>query len=147
MMTGPIIQHFDPTKPIVLKTDASDYAIGAVCSQVDEKGVLHAVGFHSRKLKDAQRNYDIHDKELLAIVDGLKKWDTYCKSTRHPIKILTDHKNLEYWKTKRDLNLRQERRAQKLADYHFIILFRPGKLAGKPDILSRVRRLSLGGRD
>jgi len=67
------------------------------------------VAYYSRKLKDPEHNYDIHDKELLAIVDALRKWDTYCKIMGPKITILTDHKNLEYWKTKKDLNLRQAR--------------------------------------
>ena len=95
------------------------------------------MAYYSRKLKDPERNYDIHDKELLAIVDALRKWDTYCKTTGPRITILTDHKNLEYWKTKRDLNLRQARWGERLANYDFTIKYRPGKLAGKPDILSR----------
>jgi len=105
MITEPILQHFDPEKLVTIETDASDYAIGAICSQPDEKGILHPVAYYLRKLKDPERNYDIHDKELLAIVDALRKWDTYCKTTGPKITILTDHKNLEYWKTKRDLNL------------------------------------------
>jgi len=99
MITELILQHFDPEQPVTIETDASDYAIGAICSQPDEKGILHPVAYYSRKLKDPERNYDIHDKELLAIVDILRKWDTYCKTTGPKITILTDHKNLEYWKT------------------------------------------------
>jgi hypothetical protein len=137
MVTEPILKHFNQETPITLETDASDYAIGALCSQPDNAGVLHPIGYYSRKLKDPELNYDIHDKELLAIVDGLRKFETYCKSTPHKIKILTDHKNLEYWQSKRDLNLRQARWAERLADYDFVITYRPGKLAGKPDILSR----------
>jgi len=79
----------------------------AICSQPDEKGILHPVANYSRKFKDTEWNYDIHDKELLAIVDALQKWDTYCKTTGPKITIFTDHKNLEYWKTKKDLNLQQ----------------------------------------
>jgi hypothetical protein len=135
--TEPILKHYDQEQPITLETDASDYAIGAVCSQPDETGALHRIGYYSRKLKDPKLNYDIHDKELLAIVDGLRKFDTYCKSTPHTIKILTDHKNLEYWQSKQDLILRQARWGERLADYDFVITYRPGKLAGKPDILSR----------
>jgi hypothetical protein len=117
--------------------DASDYAIRAVCSQPDDTGVLHPLGYFSRKLKDTDLNYDIHDKELLAIVDGLNKWGTYCTSMGHTITILSDHKNLEYWQTKKDLNLRQARWGEQLTNYDFTITYRPGKLAGKPDILSR----------
>ena len=109
MITEPILQHFDPKRPVTIETNASDYAIGAICSQPDEKGILHPVAYYSRKLKDPERNYDIHDKELLAIVDALRKWDTYCKTTGPRITMLTDHKNLEYWETKHDLNLRHAR--------------------------------------
>jgi len=137
MITEPILKHFDPEQPITIETDASDYTIGAICSQPDEKGILHPVAYYSRKLKDPERNYNIHDKELLAIVDALRKWDTNCKIMGPKITILTDHKNLEYWKTKKDLNLRQARWGERLANYDFVIKYRPGKLASKPDILSR----------
>jgi len=137
MVTEPILQRFDLERPVTIKTDASDYAIGAICSQPDDNGIWHPVAYYSQKLKDPQWNYDIHDKVLLAIVDALRKWDTYCKTTGQKITILTDHKNLEYWKTKKDLNLRQARWGKRLANYDFTIRYRPGKLAGKPDILSR----------
>jgi len=71
MITEPILQHFDPEQPVTIETDASNYAIGAICSQPDAKGILYPVAYYSRKLKDPERNYDIHDKELLAIVDAL----------------------------------------------------------------------------
>jgi hypothetical protein len=136
MISQPILHHFDPTCPLILDTNASDYAIGAICSQPDAEGTLHPLGYFSRKLKDTKQNYDIHDKELLAIVDSLQKWSTYCKSTQHLITILSDHKNLEYWQTKKDLNLRQAWWGELLANYNFCIIYCPGKLAGKPDILS-----------
>jgi hypothetical protein len=89
--------------------DESDYTIGMVCSQPDDLGILHPLGYFSQRLKEANLNYDIHDKELLAIIDGLNKWSTYCKSTHHTITILSDHKHLQYWHMKKDLNLRQAR--------------------------------------
>jgi hypothetical protein len=105
MISQPILQYFDPDRPLTLETDASDYAIGAVCSQPDTANVIHPLAYFSHKLRDAKLNYDIHDKELLAIVEALDKWSTYYKSTKHSIQILSDHKNLEYWQTKKDLNL------------------------------------------
>jgi len=71
IITEPILQHFDLEQPVTIETDASDFTIGAICSQPDEKGILHPVAYYSRKLKDLECNYDIHDKELLAIVDAL----------------------------------------------------------------------------
>jgi len=59
----PILQHFDPERPVAIETDASDYAIRAISSRPDEKGILHPVAYYSRKLKDPERNYDIHDKD------------------------------------------------------------------------------------
>jgi hypothetical protein len=148
MISQPILQHFDPDRPLTLETDASDYAIGAVCSQPDASNVLHPLAYLSRKLKDAELNYDVHDKELLAILEALDKWSTYCKSTKHSIQILSDHKNLEYWQTKKDLNLCQARWAEQLANYDFRMIYRPGKLAGETrHIITRVRGLSLGGGD
>jgi hypothetical protein len=91
-ISQPILHYFDPTRLLTLETDASDYAIGTVCSQPDSDGILHPLGYFSRKLKDAERNYNIHDKELLAIVDSLQKWAMYGKSTQHQITILSDHK-------------------------------------------------------
>ena len=66
--TAPILAHYDISKPAVVETDASDYAIGAILSQRDESGILHPIAFDSRKFAPAELNYAIHDKELLAIV-------------------------------------------------------------------------------
>ena len=63
MITEPILRHFDPEQPVTIETDAFDYAIGAICSQPDKKGILHPGAYYSGKLKDPERNYDIHDKE------------------------------------------------------------------------------------
>jgi hypothetical protein len=81
------------------------------------------LGYFSQKLKDAELNYNIHNKELLAIINGLNKWGTYCKSMGHIITILSDHKNVEYWQTKKDLNLRQARRGEQLTNYDFTITY------------------------
>jgi hypothetical protein len=137
MISEPILKHFDPTKEITIETDTSDYAIGAVCSQPDDANVLHPLGYYSRKLNTVELNYDIHDKELLAIMEALNKWGTYYMSTPRTINILSDHKNLEYWQTKRDLNLWQARWSELLVNDNFVITYRRGKFAGKPDILSR----------
>jgi len=77
--TAPILAHFDPKKPVLIETDASDFALGAVLSQRSEEGRLHLVASHSRKFQPAEINYEIHDKELLAIVDAFKYWRRYCQ--------------------------------------------------------------------
>ena len=135
--TAPILAHFDASRPIIIETDASDFAIGAVLSQRDNEKRLHPVAFHSRKFQPAEINYDIHDKELLAIVDAFKQWRRYCEGAEHLIQVFTDHHNLEYFTTTKVLNRRQARWAEKLASIDFRIHYRPGTQNGKPDALSR----------
>ena len=65
--------HVDPKKRFILEVDASDFALGSVLSQIGDDGQLHPVAFHSRKFEAAEINYEIHDKELLAIVDSFQQ--------------------------------------------------------------------------
>ena len=129
--------HFDPTKPVINETDASDFASGTVLSQRDNDNRLHPVAFHSWKFQPAEVNYDIHDKELLAIVDVFKHWRRYCEGAEHLIQVFTDHHNLEYFTTTKVLNRRQARWAEQLAGIDFRINYRPGTQNGKLDALSR----------
>jgi hypothetical protein len=59
---------FDPELPIIMKTDVSDYAIGAYIMQSEKEKKLYPFAFYSKKISPAELNYDIHDKELLVIV-------------------------------------------------------------------------------
>jgi hypothetical protein len=75
LIEAPILVHFHPEKSTVVETDASDFALGAVLSQLQpETSRLHPVAYHSRKFKPAEINYDIHDKEMLAIVAAFTEW-------------------------------------------------------------------------
>ena len=131
-----LLKHFDPTKQLVLETDASDYAIAGILSQEDE-GHLHPIAFMSRKMLPAELNYEIHDKEMLAIISSFKEWRHYLEGATHPIKVFTDHRSLEYFTTTKQLNRRQARWSEYLADFHFIITYRPGVQGTKPDALTR----------
>jgi hypothetical protein len=73
-MTAPILTHFDPHHECIVETDASDFTLGGTLSQTTEDKKLHPNAFHSRKFSPAEINYEIHDKELLAIVDCFKTW-------------------------------------------------------------------------
>jgi len=107
--TAPILAHFDPTRPVLIETDALDFTLGAVLSQQDEEGHLHRVAFHSTKFQPAEINYEIHDKELLAVVDAFKHWRQYCQGATHQIQVFSDHHNLEYFTRTKILNRRQAR--------------------------------------
>ena len=99
LSSGPVLCHDDPTKPCVIEPDALDYALGAVCSQYDDEGRLHPIAFYSCKLLPAEMNYQIYDKELLAIIAAFKHWRHYLEFSSQPTEVLTDHKNLEYFTT------------------------------------------------
>ena len=132
-----ILAHFDTERPVLIKTDASDFAIGAVLSQRDHEGRLHPIPFHSRKFQPAEINYKIHNKELLAIVDAFKHWCRYCEGAKHQIQVFLDHQNLEYFTTTKVLNRRQARWAQELAGVDFRIYYSSGSQNQKRDALSR----------
>ena len=95
------------------------------------------MAFHSRKLNDVERNYEIHDKELLAVLEAFKEWPDYLVVTKDPITVYTDHQNLQNFLTTKVWNQHQIRWAQQLANDNFKIVYRPGKRRGKPEALSR----------
>ena len=135
--TTPILTHFDPANPIVIETDGSDYAIAAILSQVTPSdNDLHPVAYHSRTMLPAELNYEIYDKELLAIHEAFKHWRAYLEGASHVILVMSDHKNLEYFTTTKVLTRRQARWSEYLAGFNYTIRYRPGKLGAKPDALT-----------
>ena len=88
-------------------------------------------------MSNAECNYDIHDKELLAIVQAFHEWKGYTRASPKPIRVLTDHKNLVSFMTTKELSERQARWMQELSQYNFKIEYRPGKEGRKPDTLTR----------
>jgi len=108
---------------VIIETDASDFVIRAILSQRDEKGRLHPVAFHSQNFQPAEINYEIHDKELLAIIDVFKHWRRYCEGASNQVQVFSDHQNLEYFTTTKILNRHQARWAQELAGIDFHIYY------------------------
>ena len=135
--SAPMLAHFDSSLQSIIETDASDYAVGAVHSQIQRNGKVHSCAFLSRKLSPAELNYDIHDKEMVAIVLAFKEWEYLLKSCQHKIVVWTDHKNLEYFTSSKVLTRRQAPWSEFLSEFDFIVKYRPGDQNGKPDALSR----------
>ena len=96
---------------------------------------------------EAERNYEIYDKELLAIIRALEEWRHYLEGSPHDIEIWTDHKNLEYFREAHKLNRRQARWALYLTRFHFKLYHKPGTSMIVPDTLSRNPSFDLGGAD
>ncbi|MBW0587173.1 hypothetical protein O181_126888 [Austropuccinia psidii MF-1] len=132
--TAPILSHFNPSLPTIVETDASDYALGAVLSQVSDSG-KHPIEFDSLGLLSAELNYEIHDKELLGIVWALKCWRAFLLSISSPFEVLTNHSSLQYFMSSKILTLPQARWAEFLSEFHFSITYCPGPLTTLPDAL------------
>ena len=86
-----------------METNASEHTIGEVLSQ-EQEGKWKPIAFLSRTMQPAERNYEIYDKELLAIVETLAKWKQYLLDAAEPFKVWTDHKNLKYFREPHKLN-------------------------------------------
>ena len=99
-------------------------------------GKRYPIAYYSRKFTPAEQNYDIYDKELLAIVAAIQHWRIYAESASE-LTIYTDHKNLLHFTTTKELNRRQVRWSELLGAYKFTIKYTPGKDNGRADALSR----------
>jgi hypothetical protein len=135
--TAPVLRHFDPSKEIVVECDSSDYVSSGILSQRDTDGTLHPVAFMSRKHSLQECNYEIYDKELLAIVRSFESWTAELMGAAYPITVITDHKNLEYFMTTKHLTRRQVRWSEFLSQFDWKIRATPGKRNGKADALTR----------
>lgn len=140
-----VLAHQDLTLQTFLEADYSSFTLGDTLLQ-EKNRVRRPVGFFSQKLNKAEINYDIHNKEILAIVSYLKfqtpKLKTYSSFT-----IQTDYKNLEYFMTKRQLTERQIRQYKTISLFQFTLVYRLGSKAIVPDTLSRREQDILGEED
>jgi len=93
--SAPILMHWVLDAQLVVETDASDYTLAAILSIMTKDNEIHPVAFHSRTFSAPDLNYNIHDKELLAIFEAFKIWQHYLEGSASSIDIVTDHKNLE----------------------------------------------------
>ncbi len=140
-VSAPILEHYDWDADLRMETDASNRGAGGVLSQKSKAGQWHPIAYYSYKFKGAEVRWDTHDKELYAIVLGFKNWRHYLQGSKRPICVITDHNNLRYFMTTKELNARQVRWAEKLAAFDFHIEYRRGKLnpanapSRRPDIM------------
>jgi RNase H-like domain found in reverse transcriptase/Integrase zinc binding domain/Reverse transcriptase (RNA-dependent DNA polymerase) len=144
----PILALSNNSKPFCIEADSSDFATGAVLSQQGlDNDKWHSVAFLSKSLSPVKRNYEIHDKEMLAIVRALEEWRHFVEGAEHQVKIWTDHKNLEYFMTAKKLNQRQAWWSLLSARFDFIMHHQPGKTMGKSDALSQRSDHGSGAKD
>src|SRR6266478_5278362 len=101
--TAPVLYHWAPDLPMTVETDASDYAIVGILSITTLDLEICPIAFHSQSPHDAARNYDTHNKELLAVFDCYKAWHHYLEGSGNLTDTVTDHKNLEYFTSMKKL--------------------------------------------
>jgi hypothetical protein len=136
LTSAPVLKHYDAGLESMIKTDASDGVIAGVLSQLHPDGEWYPVAYYSKTMTPAECNYEIHDKEMLAVVRSLEQWRPELQGIGQ-IKVYTDHKALEYFMTKKQLTGRQARWAEALSEYYFTIMYRSGRQNGKADALTR----------
>lgn len=132
--SAPCLAIPDPQRDFIVHTDASGYATGAVLMQQFDEG-LRPIAFLSKKMTKAERNYPVHEQELLAILNSLKAWRHYLGRRRFT--VLTDHQSLQYVETSAMATPRQVRWAAWLSEFDFCIKYSPGKNNVAADALSR----------
>ena len=104
-----VLVALDIDKKMRMEVDASNYATGGVLLMECEDSLWRPVAFLSKSLNKTERNYEIHDKEMLAIIRGLETWRHLLEGAQFKFKIWMDHKNLEYFMKAQKLNRRQAR--------------------------------------
>ena len=134
---SPVLQMPDMMKPFVVESDASKYASGAVLRQQDTNGDWHPCAYLSKSFNETERNYEIYDRELLAIIRALTDWRHYLIGSPHIVTVLSDHQNLTYFRTTQKLNRRQARWSLFLSDFNLQLVHLPGKQMVQSDALSR----------
>ena len=135
-IAAPMLAQFHEERETIVETDVSNWCVGATLLQYQPDGVLRPCAFFSKKNAPAECNYEIYDKEMLAIVRALEAWDAELRSVKSFV-IRTDHKNLEYFMTVRKLTERQMRWSHTLSRYNFQIEYVTGKSNVRADALSR----------
>ena len=120
-----ILQHFNWTHEVTVETNTSDTVVAGVLLQKDGDSQLQPMAYFSSKMFSAEANYDIYDKELLAIIWVFKEWHPELEGSEEPVQVLCDHKNLEWFMTTKSLSQRQTCWSKFLLQFNFKIIYRP----------------------
>ncbi|CAJ0932536.1 unnamed protein product [Ranitomeya imitator] len=136
--SAPVLCQPDVSLPFQVEVDASEIGAGAVLSQRgSDCSVMKPCAFFSRKFSPAERNYDVGNRELLAMKWAFEEWRHWLEGAKHRVVVLTDHKNLTYLESAKRLNPRQARWSLFFARFDFVISYLPGSKNVKADALSR----------
>jgi len=136
LATTPILCHYHPERKKQIETDASDLCKAGILSQYEPDRRWHPLSYYNKCFLPAELNYDVHDKEMVVIVNCFQEWGHFLMGAPEEIVVFTDHKNLEYFNATKLLNWRQAPWAEILSQFNFKIVYRPGEKNGEADALS-----------
>ena len=134
VVNQPVLVHPDSQRDFKLEVNMSNYATGAILFQQDQKGKARPIGYHSKTFSDAERNYDIYNKELTVIDRGLTNWRHLLLGNK--VIIHTNHANLTYYQHPHKLSDCAQRAIARLMQYNIIIKHKPG-IHNRADALSQ----------
>ena len=143
--TRPVLATPELDKEFRVKADASNFTTGGVLLVKCDDDLWRPVAFISKALNETERNYEIHDKEMLGVIRCLEVWRHFLEGAWLKFEIWMDHKNLEYFMSSQNLNRRQVRWALYLSRFNFTLKHVPGSKMGKADGLSRRSDWKKGG--
>ena len=135
-MSNVILCHYNSDLKIIVKTDASDYVSEGILSQYNENDILYLIAYFFKKHNSAECNYEIYNKELMAIICTFKEWRSELEGSTYPINVITDHKNLEYFMFTKQLSCHQACWSEFLFHFNYHITYCSGKAGSKPDALT-----------
>ena len=134
--SDPVLQRPDHDRPFELEVDALQYVLGAILYQRNDGGKLQPVGYYSQTLNPAERNYDVYDRELLAVVRALTHWRHLLLGAKHQVMVWTDHNNLTFYRHPQTISSRVARYILRMAEYDLVLKHKPRTL-NRADYLSR----------
>jgi len=133
----PVLVAPDLNKEMRIEADISEYATRGVLSMRCEDDKWRLVAFISKLLNEAERNYEIHNREMLAIIQCLEEWRHLLEGAQTKFEIWSDYKNLEYFMSSQKLNRRQAKWTLYLSRFDFILKHVPESSMGRANSLSR----------
>ena len=136
--SAPVLIFPDDSHPYRIEADTSNVATRVVLSQQTllENGRKWHLTFFSKSLNPVEQNYEIHDKEMLAIIHAMEEWQHYLEGTPCQFEVWMDHKNLEYFHMSKKLNQQQAQWSLHLSQFNFMLHHCPGCSMGKSNALS-----------
>ncbi len=132
-----ILHHYNSDHKIVIEINALNYVFKDILFQYDENEILHSVAYFSKKHNSVECNYEIYDKELMIIVCAFEKWWSELKDSIYSVEIITNHKNLEYFMSTKQLSRHQARWSEFLSRFNYHIAYCLNKIDDKLNALTR----------